>query len=158
VRRHFLLFAAALLTACRHQTSAPVATIELPQAVSTADKWIEVDLAASEIVLHSAGADSVHMPAATGVAGDPHYATPIGVFRVQSMEKGPIENAPSVFVADVLIIDIASGTGIHSMPMDKEGTVTDGRTGPSLTAGCIRVAESSAVFAFADLGMPVWIH
>ena len=73
------------------------------------------------------------------------------------MIKGPIENVPGVFVSDILIFDIAAGAGIHSMPMDREGRVLDSRLGEPVTAGCVRVGESAAVFRFARLGVRIWI-
>ncbi|HET7011366.1 MAG TPA: L,D-transpeptidase [Anaerolineales bacterium] len=149
---------ALILAACGSQTIAATPTADIPAELLDVSRWIEVDLAASEIRLHSANADAIHIAAATGVADDPRYATPLGVFHVQSMDHGPIESASGVFVRDLIMIDIASGTGIHSVPMDGEGTLLDDRTGPSITAGCVRATDSAAVFAFADLGMPVWIH
>ncbi len=163
--RSIAFIAAALVCACAGSgptadTLVPSAspTPPIPAPIAAAERWIEVDLATSEVILHSSGAEPVRLAAATGVGGDPAYTTPVGSFRVQSKEKGPTENVPGVFVSDIIMVDLASGTGIHSMPMDSEGHILDDRVGPSITAGCIRVADSGVAFEFAELGMPVWIH
>lgn len=163
--RPFALLATAVLCACAPiplttQPSVPSAasTFPMPALVAAAERWIEVDLGASEVILHSDEADPVHLGAATGIAGDPAYGTPVGLFHVQSMQEGPIENVPGVFVSFILIVDIGSGTGIHSLPVDSQGNVLDDRLAPSVTAGCVRVAEAAVTYEFAELGMPVWIH
>lgn len=88
----------------------------------------------------------------------PQYATPAGLYKVQSKEKGPIENVPGVFVADIIMFDISNGNGIHSQPMNAEGKILDTTLGKPATAGCVRVGESARVFEFARLGMWIWIH
>jgi lipoprotein-anchoring transpeptidase ErfK/SrfK len=92
------------------------------------------------------------------VTSDPKYATPPGVYRVQSKEKGPIESVAGVYVSDVIMFDIQNGNGIHSRPMDAKGKLLDATLGQPATAGCVRVGESASVFEFARLGMWVWIH
>ena len=74
------------------------------------------------------------------------------------MEKGPVENVPGVFVSDILIFDFGRGLGIHSRPMDAGGNLLDATLGRPGTAGCVRVAESASVYAFAWVGMQIWIH
>ncbi len=130
----------------------------VPTQISPSASWIEVDLAAQTIRLHQGDQVTAEYSVSTGVMDDPQYATPPGLYKVQSKEKGPIENVPGVFVADIIMFDIYNGNGIHSQPMDAEGQILDTTLGKPATAGCVRVGESARVFEFARLGMWIWIH
>jgi hypothetical protein len=126
-----------------------------PSYILPTDSWIEVDLGRQLVVLHEAAAIIAEYPASSGVEG---YETPTGLYRVQMMEKGPIENVPGVWVADILIFHWGKGIGIHSLPMDADGNVLDATLGLPGSGGCVRVGESARVFEFARLGMHVWVH
>ena len=166
-------FAVAILCGCAsparptptpHSASLPTANAVTPTAfvpapeVGPSQRWIEVDLGAQMVRLREGNQVLAEHPAATGVAISAETTTWPGIYQVQQMIKGPIENVPGVFVSDILIYDIAAGAGIHSMPMDKDGTVLDSTLGQSVTAGCVRVGDSTAVFEFAQLGTRIWIH
>jgi lipoprotein-anchoring transpeptidase ErfK/SrfK len=129
-----------------------------PTQISPSASWIEVDLAKQTVVLHESGWVIAEYLASTGVMSDPKYATPPGLYKVQSKEKGPIESVPGVFVSDIIMFDIPNGNGIHSRPMDANGNILDATLGQPATAGCVRVGESARVFEFAQIGMWVWIH
>jgi hypothetical protein len=129
--------------------------VQLPAQISPNASWIEVDLAKQIVVLHRGDRGNAEYPASTGVTSDPKYATPPGLYRVQSKEKGPIESVAGVFVADVIMFDIQNGNGIHSRPMDARGNILDATLGKPATAGCVRVGESASVFEFAQIGM--WV-
>lgn len=133
-------------------------SIQSPAQIGSSAFWIEVDLTRQTVVLHEGNRVVAEYLASSGVSSDPRYATPPGLYRVQSMEKGPIESSPGVFVSDVIVFDIYKGNGIHSRPMDANGNVLDTALGQPATAGCVRVGESARVFEFAQLGMWVWIH
>jgi hypothetical protein len=132
--------------------------LTLSPKIGPSEKWIEVDLTAQQVRLRQGSQILAEYLASSGVATTPETTTYPGVYQVQQMIKGPIENVPGVFVSDILIFDIAAGAGIHSMPMDKEGKVLDSRLGEPLTAGSVRVGESAAVFQFAQEGMIIWAH
>ena len=142
----------------REQTLSTPIPIQPPTQISSSASWIEVDLAKQTIILHERESVIAEYLASTGVTSDPKYATPPGLYRVQSKEKGPIESVPGVFVSDIIMFDIQNGNGIHSRPMDNEGKILDATLGQPATAGCVRVGESANVFEFARLGMWVWIH
>jgi lipoprotein-anchoring transpeptidase ErfK/SrfK len=129
-----------------------------PTQISPSASWIEIDLARQVVVLHQGDVISAEYPASTGVISDPKYATPPGLYQVQSKEKGPIESVAGVYVSDVIMFDIRNGNGIHSRPMDAKGKLLDATLGQPATAGCVRVGESASVFEFARFGMWVWIH
>ena len=141
------------------ETASPSATpAGVPGGIGQAERWIEVDLTQQMVRLHDGDQVIAGYLAATGVGDSPETTTYPGLFRVQSKTKGPIESAPGVYVSDVLEFDIYHGNGFHSMPMDEAGHVLDDRLGQPVTAGCVRVGESAALFDFAVLGMKVWIH
>jgi lipoprotein-anchoring transpeptidase ErfK/SrfK len=135
-----------------------VASPTLPALIDPAASWIEVDLAKQVVILHQGGSVIAQYAASTGVTTDPQYATPPGLYQVQSKDKGPVESVPGVFVSDVLMFDIGRGNGFHSRPMDAQGHILDATLGTPATAGCVRVGESAALFDFAKVGMKVWIH
>jgi lipoprotein-anchoring transpeptidase ErfK/SrfK len=135
-------------------TAIPTAE-EPPALIRPDDSWIEVELSRQMVVLHAGGEIVAEYPAASGVEG---YETPPGLYRVQMMQKGPIENVPGVWVADILLFDFGKDIGLHSMPMDAEGNALDATLGQPASGGCVRIGESARVFEFAELGMRVWIH
>ena len=130
-------------------------TASPPPRITTSSSWIEVDLAKQTVLLHEGGAVIAEYPASTGVTSDPKYATPPGLYRVQSKDKGPVESVSGVFVSDVVMFDIRLGNRFHSMPMDAQGNILDATLGMPTTAGCVRVGESARLFEFAQLGM--WV-
>ncbi len=166
--RTALLLALVLLAACASPApGAQLATAtavpaspspSLPALLDPASSWIEVDVARQVVILHQAGALLAEYAASTGVTSDPQYATPPGLYQVQSKDKGPVESVPGVFVSDVIMFDVGKGNGFHSRPMDAQGNVLDETLGTPATAGCVRVGESAALFDFAKVGMKVWIH
>lgn len=129
-----------------------------PAEIGSLDAWIEVDLAKQIVILHEGALILAEVPASTGVTSDPKYATPPGLYRVESKDKGPVESVPGVYVNDLIMFDTRNGNGIHSRPMDAAGNLLDATLGKPATAGCVRVGESSRVFEFAQAGMWVWIH
>ena len=142
----------------REPTPSTPLPVQPPTQISSSASWIEVDLAKQTVSLHEGGSVIAEYLASTGITSDPEYATPPGLYGVQSKEKGPIESVPGVFVSDVIMFDIRNGNGIHSRPMDAQGNILDATLGQPATAGCVRVGESASVFEFAQLGMWVWIH
>jgi lipoprotein-anchoring transpeptidase ErfK/SrfK len=139
-------------------SSAAPTVVVPPPPVASDQKWIEVDLARQVVRLRVGQEVVAAYPAATGVMTSTETATQPGVYMVQQMIEGPIENVPGVFVSDILIYDWGQGAGIHSLPMDRDGRVLDPTLGTPASAGCVRVGESAAVFRFAQMGMKIWIH
>ncbi len=136
----------------------PAPSATLPALIDPASAWIEVSLLRQVVILHQGGAVAAEYAASSGVTTDPQYATPPGLYQVQSKDKGPVESVPGVFVTDVIMFDIGKGNGFHSRPMDADGNIIDRTLGIPTTAGCVRVGESAALFDFAKVGMKVWIH
>ncbi len=140
-------------TAASTAVPSAAARIPTPTQLDLIDRWIEVDLEYQLVRLYEGQQVIATYAAATGVPGDPATATTPGVYSLAEMEKGPIENVPEVLVADIDLFDRLNGVGLHSMPMDASGTVLDSRPGQPISAGCVRVENSAAVFEFAKVGM-----
>ncbi len=137
----------------------PTATDVLPpDEVDSLADWIEVDLTRQLVVLHADGGIVSSHAAASGRTDVPGAATPPGLYRVQILQKGPIENVPGVYVGDIVIFDAWNGIGLHSRPMDAAGNLLDATLGEPVTAGCVRVGDSAVVYEFARLGTWVWVH
>lgn len=130
----------------------------IPIDLGPAERWIEVSVQEQMVRLHTGDRTIAEYPAATGVNTQPETTTYRGVFEVSRKYKGPIETAPGVYVMDILEFDLVHGNGIHSLPMDAKGHVLDDRVGTPVTSGCVRVAESTAVYDFATLRTKVWVH
>ena len=152
-------------TAARPPTEAlttltPVAGpgLETPAGIGPAERWIEVSLPEQMVRLHDGDLVVAEYLAAAGVGDLPEHTTYPGLFQVRRKYAGPVETAPGVYVTNVLEFDLEHGNGIHSLPVDESGHVLDDRLGQPVTAGCVRVAESEAVFDFATPGMKVWVH
>jgi len=132
--------------------------LQTPAGIGPAERWIEVSLPEQVVRLHDGDLVVAEYLAAAGVGDRPEHTTYPGVFQVRRKYAGPVETAPGVYVTDVLEFDLEHGNGIHSLPVDESGHVLDDRLGQPVTAGCVRVAESEAVFNFATPGMKVWVH
>jgi hypothetical protein len=128
----------------------------LPADLGPAERWIEVSLQEQMVRLHVS--DPLWRISCRYGCKHSAETTLSGLIRVRHKYKGPIETAPDTYVRDVLEFDLEHGNGFHSLPMDARGHVLDDRVGTPVTAGCVRVAESTAVYDFATLGMKVWIH
>lgn len=152
------LVVSLLVCGCAPTPTPPPVPPPTPAAIGPAERWIEVDLAAQVVRLHDGEQVVAEYPAATGVNTTPETTTYTGLFEVRIMMRGPIENVPGVFLSDIVEFDIEHHNGFHSLPMDATGQVLDTTLGQPATAGCVRLAESAAVFDFAWVGMKVWVH
>ena len=98
------------------------------------------------------------LPISSGVGNSPSTTTYAGEYTVETMYPGPEETVPGVFVHDIIIFDWEHGNGFHSLPTNADGTILDPTVGRPASAGCIRVRDSSTLYAFAKLGMRVLIR
>jgi hypothetical protein len=119
---------------------------------------IELDLTRQLVVLYADGGIVSSHAASSGRTDIAGAATPPGLYRVQILQRGPIQTVPGVFVGDLVIYDAWNGIRLHSRPMDAEGTLLGLTLGEPATAGCVRAGNSAAVYEFARLGMWVWVH
>ncbi len=87
-----------------------------------------------------------------------YESTQTGLFHVYNKIAGLQYDPPyATYISDWVGFDPTKANGFHSFLVDKDGKVTDGRTG-RISNGCIRTAASTAIFAYAEIGMPVYVH
>jgi len=163
----FLLLSSSMCTSAPTRSprlSSPAATLTVlpdagtPVGIYPTERWIEVSLSEQMVRLHDGDRVVGEYRAATGVGNTPETTTFPGLFMVRDMTRGPIQSAPDAYVSDVVEFDMEHGNAFHSLPMDASGHVLDKRLGQPVSAGCVRMALSEAVFDFAHIGMKVWVH
>ncbi|MEX2247956.1 MAG: L,D-transpeptidase [Dehalococcoidia bacterium] len=124
-------------------------------------RWIEVDVTAYVVRLMD-GATVLHeiAPVAVGVQVDTgeYLSTQTGLFAVNSKVEGLAYDAPyDTYISHWVGFDADKDNGFHSFLKDASGAVVDPSTG-RVSNGCIRTGDPEALFAFAEIGMPVWVH
>jgi len=133
----------------------------LPQDVrnSFTERWIEVSLSDQLVRLCEGSQMAGEHLAATGAGDRPETTTFPGLFTVHNKNKGPVYLSQfDVYVTDWVGFDQERANGFHSLPKDKIGRVLDDRLGQPVSHGCVRTAQSAAVYDFAAIGMRVWVH
>jgi hypothetical protein len=99
-------------------------------------------------------------PVGVGVAIDTgdYVSTQTGLFYVHNMIEGLAYDAPyDTYISHWIGFDPAKDNGFHSFLKDADGNVVDASTG-RVSNGCIRTPNVERVFAYAEIGMPVWVH
>jgi hypothetical protein len=147
--------------------AAPVATPKAkPNAPMSAQrpatgKWIDVDLTRLEVqlmdgdtVLRTIGPVAIGEQVNTGV----YESTQTGLFNVYVKSRDLSYDAPyDTYISDWVGFDPDKANGFHSFLKDKDGKVVDASTG-RVSNGCIRTGEATAIYDFAQIGMPVLVH
>lgn len=131
-----------------------------PQAPATG-RWIEVDVTSFTVRLMD-GETVVREIAPVGVGEQidtgAYLSTQTGLFHVNSKNEALVYDAPyKTYISHWVGFDPARDNGFHSFLKDADGSVVDASTG-RVSNGCIRTGEAEAIFAFAEIGMPVWVH
>ena len=87
-----------------------------------------------------------------------YLSTQTGLFQVYNKVEALTYDAPyDTYISHWIGFDPAKDNGFHSLLKDASGTVVDASTG-RVSNGCIRVGDAEALFAFAEIGMPVYVH
>jgi hypothetical protein len=85
-------------------------------------------------------------------------STQTGLFHVYEKDASLVYDAPyKTYINDWVGFDPAKANGFHSFLKDQAGQIVDASTG-RVSNGCIRTGVPDAVFAFAQVGMPVYVH
>lgn len=127
----------------------------------TEGRWIEVDV--TNFVVRLMDGDTVLQtigPVAVGVQVDTgaYESTQTGLFHVYNKQSELAYDAPyKTYISDWVGFDPQKANGFHSFLEDKDGNVVDASTG-RVSNGCIRTPDPGAITAFAQIGMPVWVH
>ncbi len=132
-----------------------------PSLAPTEGRWIEVDvtkfivrLMDGESVVREVGPVAVGAQIDTGV----YASTQTGLFHVYNKAEDLAFDAPyNTYISHWVGFDPDKANGFHSFLKDKSGTVVDASTG-RVSNGCIRTGAEAAIFSFAEIGMPVWVH
>jgi hypothetical protein len=144
------------------EASPPVpTTTPVPPAAPQTGRWIDVDVTTYTVRLMEGGT-TVHEigPVGVGVAIDTgdYISTQTGLFYVNSKTEALVYDAPfDTYISHWVGFDADKDNGFHSFLKDADGNVVDASTG-RVSNGCIRTGEAEAVFAYAEIGMPVWVH
>ena len=127
----------------------------------TTGRWIDVDVTRYTVRLMSGSeATRTIAPVAVGAQVDTgvYESTQTGTFRVHNKIQGLQYDAPyKTYISEWVGFDAARANGFHSLLKDANGNVVDPATG-RVSNGCIRVGDSAAVFAYAEIGMVVYVH
>jgi lipoprotein-anchoring transpeptidase ErfK/SrfK len=124
-------------------------------------RWIEVDV--TKFVVRLMDGSSVVReiaPVAVGAQVDTgeYASTQTGLFHVYSKAQDLAYDAPyDTYISHWVGFDPDKANGFHSFLKGKDGTVVDASTG-RVSNGCIRTGAEDAIYAFAEIGMPVWVH
>ncbi len=130
-------------------------------AAPSAGQWIDVDVTNFTVSLMD-GRTPVRTisPVAVGREIDTgvYNSTATGLFHVYSKTAALTYDAPyDTYIANWVGFDPNLDNGFHSFLEDANGEVVDASTG-RVSNGCIRTGASAAIFAFAEIGMPVYVH
>lgn len=127
----------------------------------TEGRWIDVNVSGYTVTLMD-GTSPVQVigPVAVGAQIDTgaYESTATGLFHVYSKNAALTYDAPyDTYISDWVGFDPALANGFHSFLKDKDGNVVDSSTG-NVSNGCIRTPDPDAIYAFAQIGMPVYVH
>lgn len=127
----------------------------------TEGRWIDVDVTNFVVRLMEGTAVVREIaPVAVGAQIDTgeYASTQTGLFHVYSKVEGLAYDPPyETYISDWVGFDADKANGFHSFLKDAKGEIVDASTG-RVSNGCIRTGAPEAVFAFAEVGMPVWVH
>lgn len=135
---------------------------ETPKPVApTTGRWIDVDVTRFTVKLMDGGHVVREIgPVGVGAQVDTgaYESTQTGLFHVYNKTAGLTFDAPYNTYIDWWVgFDVDKANGFHSFLLDAKGGVVDASTG-RISNGCIRTPDPKAVFEFAEVGMPVFVH
>jgi hypothetical protein len=150
-------------------TAAPTASITGVASSPTPDggaawaseRWIDVDV--TNFVVRLMDGKTVLReisPVAVGEQIDTgeYASTQTGLFHVYDKVAELAFDPPyNAYISHWVGFDADKANGFHSFLKDEDGHVVDASTG-RVSNGCIRTGAPEEVFAFAEIGMPVYLH
>ncbi len=142
-------------------TAVPTPDGSTPTQAPTTGHWIDVDV--TNFAVHLMNGTQVLQtigPVAVGAQVDTgaYESTQTGLYHVYNKIPGLQYDAPyKAYISDWVAFDPNKDNGFHSFLQDSTGAVTDASTG-RVSNGCIRTGDSSTIYTFAEIGMPVLVH
>lgn len=142
---------------------ADVASSPTPEdsAAEASERWIDVDvtnfvvrLMDGETVLREVSPVAVGEQIDTGEYASTQTGTFYVYEKVAELAFDPPYNA---YISHWVGFDADKANGFHSFLKDENGDVADASTG-RVSNGCIRTGAPEEIFAFAEIGMPVYVH
>jgi hypothetical protein len=145
--------------------NAPLAPAATPTptevAAPTEGRWIDVDVTNFVVRLMEGEAlvqEIAPVAVGTDIDTGAYLSTQAGLFHVTAKDDRLVFDAPfNTYISHWVAFDPARDNGFHSFLKDATGNVVDASTG-RVSNGCIRTADPEAVYAFAEVGMPVLVH
>ncbi|TAK81153.1 MAG: murein L,D-transpeptidase [Dehalococcoidia bacterium] len=151
----------ATASAARVESTPVAKATPRPAVAPTSGRWIDVDVTRFTVklmdgkqVVREIGPVGVGAQIDTGV----YESTQTGLFHVYNKTAGLTYDAPYDTYIDWWVgFDPDKANGFHSFLLDAKGNVVNAATG-RISNGCIRTHDPKAVFEFAEVGMPVFVH
>lgn len=138
-------------------TRAPI----VPAVAPTTGQWIDVNVTNFTVrLMNGTTATQTIGPVGVGVeVNTGNYAsTQTGLFLIYDMRADLSYDAPyDTYISHWVGFDPAKDNGFHSFLKDASGAVVDPSTG-RVSNGCIRTGSAEAIYAYAEIGMPVFVH
>ena len=125
------------------------------------ERWIDVDV--TNFVVRLMDGETVLReisPVAVGEQIDTgeYASTQTGTFHVhEKVAELAFDEPYNAYISDWVGFDSDRANGFHSFLKDEDGDVVDASTG-RVSNGCIRTGAPEEIFAFAEIGMPVYVH
>ncbi len=140
---------------------AAATAVPKPATAPDSGRWIDVDVSHLVVrLMDGKQATKTISPVAVGRQIDTgvYESTATGLFHVYSKTAELTYDPPyDTYIANWVGFDPRLDNGFHSFLEDKTGKVVDASTG-RVSNGCIRTGDSAAIFAYATMGMPVFVH
>jgi lipoprotein-anchoring transpeptidase ErfK/SrfK len=87
-----------------------------------------------------------------------YVSTQTGLFHVYNkIEELAYDAAYDTYISHWIGFDPEKDNGFHSFLKDASGALVDASTG-RVSNGCIRTGDPELIYAFAEIGTPVWVH
>jgi hypothetical protein len=142
-------------------TAKPAPAPARPAGPPTAGRWIDVDVTRFMVRLMD-GVSPVREIGPVGVGREidtgRYESTQTGLFAVYTKRAEQTYDAPyNTYIAWWVGFDPAKDNGFHSFLQDESGNTVDASTG-RVSNGCIRSGQAAAIYEYAEIGMPVWVH
>jgi len=140
----------------------PSATTPTPVLQQPAEgRWIDVDVTA--FVVRLMDGENVLQEIAPVAVGEQidtgeYVSTQTGLFHVYNkIEELAYDAAYDTYISHWIGFDPEKDNGFHSFLKDASGALVDASTG-RVSNGCIRTGDPEAIYVFAEIGTPVWVH
>jgi hypothetical protein len=123
--------------------------------------WIDVDVSNYVVsLMHDSTVLQVIAPVGVGEQIDTgaYLSTATGLYYVYSLNDALVYDAPyDTYISHWVGFDPSLDNGFHSFLKNEDGEVVDASTG-RVSNGCIRTGGAEDIYAFAYIGMPVWVR